>query len=766
MKRRNKVIAWFTPWLVLSCLEMLPAQELIVRGSVRDMNTRREIAHVNIFIEGTQVGTASNFAGRFVLKLPANTANLRVVFKHIAYEKKEIPADSLKVLHTIYLQPRVIVMPGITVEEKGAYRPEIQKDLPQTYSILQAKNFDIRGFTDAGDLLRTDQSIQVEEELSGKKTIGIRGGNPDEVVVLYNGVKLNNTYDNVFDLSLIDLEDIQRLEIIKGSNTALYGPEAFAGVINIVPKIQLDYNVRFQQRFGTYRSGNWGLQINPQNLLWKTNRLQGSYSFRQGAMKRNFVGSAGPSGKSGLENTSRHHTAMLTYAFGKKTAQPVAGSLTAMFIHTRLDYVNHRDGEDLLNLNRLFSLRYAGKIFALNDFNLSFSYKNLDDRQNIRSSYGFLDRDIDDRSYYLNAENTFSLGPLSQLVAYQFQRANMDYNDQRTGANIAQTGLEQARLDRNHHGFVAITKLEHRPDSDFLQKIQLGLSIRHDIVVDREKNPVFRMPNPDEAPEVTLVPFDRHQWNQTTYKFAIDFTGVKNNLAFKSYFKIGSNVKFPTLFQQISSPNTLQMDRRFQPVLSPEKNNSLELGMTLMRQLIGQPSIYGWALSAVYFQNHYDNKFRISGVPGIPVAFYDNVQDARISGVELKPTLYFYRKKVAIEVGLSKYAISEKAAFPFKSDLKRTLNLTVDHAGYSFQALWFYEGEQIGWLRKIDGGFAQIVLPSFSNLDLHLSKTFEISRLKLFLNASGRNLLNSDRVILEGLALRDKRFYITVGAQY
>ena len=122
--------------------------------------------------------------------------------------------------------------------------------------MLESKTFEIRGFIDAGDLLKTEHSIQVEEDLSGKKTVSIRGGNPDEIVVMYNGVKLNRAYDNTFDLSLIDLEDIDRFEIIKGSNTALYGPEAFSGVINIVPKTQYDYHVRFQQRLGTYQSGN------------------------------------------------------------------------------------------------------------------------------------------------------------------------------------------------------------------------------------------------------------------------------------------------------------------------------------------------------------------------------------------------------------------------------------------------------------------------------------------------------------------------------
>ncbi|MDQ7052929.1 MAG: TonB-dependent receptor [candidate division KSB1 bacterium] len=168
----------------------------------------------------------------------------------------------------------------------------------------------------------------------------------------------------------------------------------------------------------------------------------------------------------------------------------------------------------------------------------------------------------------------------------------------------------------------------------------------------------------------------------------------------------------------------------------------------------------------MYFQNHYDNKFRMYATANVPVLFYDNVPDARISGFELKPTLYFYRKKVSIDFGLSRYFISEKAAFPFKSEVKRTFNFTLDHAGYSLQVLWFYEGEQVGWFFTSDSGMAQVVLPEYSNIDVHLSKMFDISRMKFFINISGRNLLIGREFVLQGLALRDRRFYITLGAQY
>ena len=104
------------------------------------------------------------------------------------------------------------------------------------------------------------------------------------------------------------------------------------------------------------------------------------------------------------------------------------------------------------------------------------------------------------------------------------------------------------------------------------------------------------------------------------------------------------------------------------------------------------------------------------------------------------------------------------------------MNFKIDHEGYSFQLHWFKEGEQTGWLRVIKteaseiisttDAFSPITLPSNTNIDLHISKSFGLGKLRFFVNASGRNLLNDNEVILQGLAIRDRRYYLTLAAQY
>ncbi len=757
------------PFVELSPKHLGGSEEIMVAGTVRDRNTYREIKGVNVFVKEGKVGTTSDFAGRYSLRIPEASRKQIIVFRHVAYEPREIVLDSLVWMKTIDLQPRVIALPGVQVEAETAVRPVIlEKDLPQPVAIVDAKAFEIRGFTDAGDLLKTDQSVQVEEDLSGKKTAAIRGGNADEVIVMYNGVKMNSAYDNVFDLSLIELGDIERFEIIKGSNTALYGPEAFSGVINIVPKIQNDYTLRFQQRIGTYRSGNWGLFLHK-----KIDRVIGSYSFKRGATKRSFADV--PVEDSELRNTLLNHTANLLYSFSERPDGTPLTSLGAMYVYTSLDYENDRDGEALTNFNNLFSLKYTGNQSRWYNIDLTASLRRLQEDQYLNVVSGFLQRNLDDRALQLDAEKRVALGRLQILGGYQFQQAALDYEDVRRGIVEQPVGLESAGLERQHHGFVAIAKLSNKTDAEALQGMDVDLSMRHDRVHDRQSDPVVR--SGTEAMGEPGV-FTENQWEETTLKFALNFSGLyRESLSFNTYMSFGSNVKFPTLFQQISAPDLLAGGAD-QPNLSPEKNNSVEIGAAVSRDVRGNTSIYGWQLNANFFQNHYDNKFRVSITPGVPIAFYDNSPNARISGVEGRGSVFFFRKKVMVDAGASRYSISDKSAFPFKSDYKYTLNFNVDHAGYSFQVHLFKEGEQTGYVRfrkpEQGGGpaqpgtnpFYEVTLPAFSNLDLHLSKTFSMGKLKLFANASGRNLLNDEELVLEGLAIRDRRIYLTLGAQY
>lgn len=713
----------------------------IITGHVRDANTHIDISNVNIFVKGTQIGVTSDRSGEFALELAKTADTLVIVFAHIAFERREIQLSEVRKMAHVNLQPRVIPLQGVRIE-RDTYQMEIEKDLPLTVTTIQAKSFAVRGYTDAGDLLRIDQSVQMDENLSGRKTIGIRGGNSDDVVVLFNGVKLNNSYNNVFDLSSIDLGGVERFEIIKGSNTSLYGPEALAGVVNIVPITEQNYLLRFQQRFGTYRSGNWGV-----HLYKETKGLKLSTSYRKSGVRREFNRS-----NDALINGATYATGSLLYDFARDSLAESRKALSLMWNYTAQKYENQRDLDRLRSEDKLLSMRYSGEILKLRDVDVILSLHDFNERQF---------RDVDERSFHLDFQKAFKFRKIELLTAYQYQSARLNFMNQPI-TKLQQAGLQAATFRRQRHGVAAIAKYHGDAGSEFLKNVDVDVSIRYDRSRDKHQDPVFYQNAGSTIPENYQ---DSRHWEDVIVKAGVRLDASRRNLIFAGYANFGSNFKFPSLLQQVSTPSALaaQEDR---PRLSPEKSHSVELGFDITRDASGENSIYGWQASGLFFQTFYENRFRQFTSALSPIVYYDNVLTAKIAGFESWAKLFLFRKKITLDLAFSRYFVTEKAVFPFKADVKRSVGLSVDHEGYSFKIFWFFEGDKIAWLRQPDNNFRQVPLPSYSNLDMHLGKSFRLSGLKLFANLSGRNLLNDDGEELEGLAFRDRRIYLTIGAEY
>ena len=74
-----------------------------ISGIVRDMNTLRELREVNVYIEGTQIGTTTDAAGRYTIAIPESLKSRFVIFQHISYLKKQMPINSLRKKSDLYL---------------------------------------------------------------------------------------------------------------------------------------------------------------------------------------------------------------------------------------------------------------------------------------------------------------------------------------------------------------------------------------------------------------------------------------------------------------------------------------------------------------------------------------------------------------------------------------------------------------------------------------------------------------------------------------
>ncbi len=724
-------------------------QEII--GSIKDKITQAPLNGVNITVENSDYGASSDKFGNYMLDVSPFEADQIVKFQHIGYEEISISIEKLDKSPHIKLKPRVL--PFEAIETSGEKRKAaIEKDLPQTVSIIQAEAFELRAFVDAGDLLATDQSVQIEESLSGRKTISIRGGNANDVLVLYNGFRLNRPYDNVFDLSLVDMQNVEQIEIVKGGHSILYGPDAFSGVVNIVPKNSKDKHVGFSQQFGTYDSGFWN--VNGQVQLKNTFL---SLSNKKGAYKRIFEGLEIEN--SGLFSDLTHTTIDIN---NKINGNKITGNLEFNLTRDLQTFKNTRDFNTINSTNDLFGVQFNGVLGFLGEVDIAFANHGTTEIQGLNSYAGMVSRNLDHNARKMETRKYIDFNRFEWMIGVQMENSILEFWDDRNLTNVNQVGLKGATLNRDQVGVATVIKLHSKGDDDGRWLTDLDVSYRQDRVTDYKSDLVYRNDHISGTENLAFMKFGDNSWQNNIFKLSTIASKRSPGQTLAFWVTTGNNIKFPTLQQQISLTDIPVGQQR---ALIPEKMKSLEIGVNIVKQPKEVPNIDQIEFQGSLFRNDYSDKMRVTYLLGMPVGFYENIGHANMMGIEGKIKMKAYGGRVFGDMAFSKYDVSDLSAFPFKSTFKVTASMTAKWKYFSIGSRWFQEGEQVGMIHVPDKGFNEIELPSFSNYDIYWTLKVNIGPLKGQLAYSGRNL-EKNKTSLDGLLLRDTREYYTFSTEF
>ena len=94
------------------------------------------------------------------------------------------------------------------------------------------------------DLLQWATGVETRSRSGAQADLAIRGSSFEQVVVQVDGVRMNDPQTGHFHLDLtVPIEDIERIEIVRGPASSLYGPDALGGVVNVVTRDGADTGV-------------------------------------------------------------------------------------------------------------------------------------------------------------------------------------------------------------------------------------------------------------------------------------------------------------------------------------------------------------------------------------------------------------------------------------------------------------------------------------------------------------------------------------------
>jgi vitamin B12 transporter len=135
------------------------------------------------------------------------------------------------------------------------------------------------------DLLRYAMNVDIRQRgnLGIQADISIRGGSFDQVLILLNGININDPQTGHHSLNLpVSLDAIERIEILEGPASRIYGPNAFSGAINIITGMSDKSNLRLHLsggEYGFYDAGMSGTFVSGKfrNFISVDQRSSGGY---------------------------------------------------------------------------------------------------------------------------------------------------------------------------------------------------------------------------------------------------------------------------------------------------------------------------------------------------------------------------------------------------------------------------------------------------------------------------------------------------------
>src|SRR5690242_17773788 len=230
-------------------------------GSVRD-SAGAPVAGAKIEAVGAAF-TLTGADGRFVLtEIPAGSMRVRVVAFAFRPDSADltVPAGD-SVTWTVTLRAGVFYLPGLVVT--AGKRPESLENVAASVAVLSDSaiaRHAVNTIDEAVDRVPGVQFLNGQINIRGSS--GFEQGLGARVLLLVDGVPMNEGDRGGINWDVVPVDQVQRVEIVKGAGSALYGSAALGGVVNLITReLPLGFHARLRTTTGFF--------ADPPNDVWR-----------------------------------------------------------------------------------------------------------------------------------------------------------------------------------------------------------------------------------------------------------------------------------------------------------------------------------------------------------------------------------------------------------------------------------------------------------------------------------------------------------------
>ncbi len=730
---------------IFFCFSLLVcAGETRLSGIVVDATNRKPLRGAEVYLVQARQGAVTDADGYFLIVVSAPLSELEqdtLVVSFVGYREFRSTVAAFRNRSEIRLVPQNVELAD-SVLVRGERIDLVKQEIPHSRTTIDFRQIELRGSSEIGDLFKNVSSVRIEgNDLQGRR-IEIRGSDADEVNVYIDGFLINNLgLDNSADFSMVAVDNIEKVEVLKGANLTLLGNGAFGGVVNITTKKGLKKSAGVKTRQGSFDSQYYISQFNyplsrklALNYFGQFNTIKPGIEF--------FPGEALLAQKTEndlIEVRKQNHNVALNFYLAE-------GEISTRFYGYFLDYQKPA-WQDKRN-NYLLAGSFKGRLLGISNLDLNLHYLIGDDAieqekvaDQTRFTYEFNSRILNFRA---SKKFVFNRNELQLLGEYFHDEVAVDRNWVRSDGTVP---LYDALLYENRWSGAAVLAFQNLINGDENLRWRTHLGFRDDLLATGDN--YF-------APSVGFqLEIKRAEWLITPYA------------------NYGKNVRFHSLrdnaFAQLTGEIAQAGDslRRFRP----EQSNAFEVGASAHYRP-GAALYRSLDADAALFRNTIFNK--LLRHPRDPAKIFLESGRNVTAGAEV--SLRFNKLLTYFDLSFSGMALhfSDSLIYSFKPANKISMQLDFHSPwGFYLSGAYFREGESFGWddLRVITQDSEEFIvpvgkqtIPAFFDLDLSLGYRFRIGSMKFNLQAAGLNILDNSGY--QNYLINKQFFQFTLSAKY
>ena len=196
---------------------------------------KNPIHAVNIQVLGSDIGVAATADGYFYIPNPDQKRTIDIKLSHIAYQSKIVTIDSGLNDLTIVMYENILEVNRIVVTGTKSIRHI--KDTPVLTHVITNADITQSSYIGVKEMLEIAlPNVQAVASNHGDDRVKVQGLDNKYMAFLVDGDRITGEYAGNIDFSMFNLSNIDKIEVVEGAMSTLYGSSAMAGVVNILTK--------------------------------------------------------------------------------------------------------------------------------------------------------------------------------------------------------------------------------------------------------------------------------------------------------------------------------------------------------------------------------------------------------------------------------------------------------------------------------------------------------------------------------------------------